>query len=52
MNKNVWEKDKTKNFCIDLDNDYNGLYTITEQLLQLRKQTHGIVMQNMVQPGN
>jgi hypothetical protein len=30
MNKNIREKDKTKNFCIDLDNDYNGLYTLTE----------------------
>lgn len=30
MNKNVWEKDKTKNFCINLYNDYNGLYTLTE----------------------
>ena len=30
MNKNVWEKDKTKNFCIDLENNYNGLYTSTE----------------------
>jgi hypothetical protein len=52
MNKNNWEEDKTKNFSIDLDNDYNGLYTLREQLLHLRKQTHGIVMHNMVQPGN
>lgn len=60
MNKNVWEEDKTKNFCIDLDNDYNGLYTLTEWreqeywtgLLQLIKQTHGIIMKNMGQPGN
>ena len=30
MHKNVWEKDKTKNFCIDLDSVYNVLHTLTE----------------------